>query len=484
MSDDKKPGSGAESDASRRLQNIDLTPDAVQDLTPGTARADAGPEESPRKEPPRNEPPAAAKPQEPASAGRGGIAVGAGAVAGAIFGLLGSIVYQNVQKPPVTVADPRVAQVEAAIAAVEKKAIEAGQIEQRLAAQIKAVDARAAGVESRAAGVEQKAQGLEQKAAALDQKAAALDQKAAALEQRAAAAEQQAAAVVQPVDARLKAAETRLAAAQEQTASLGKKIDLLAQIEPPKLDLKPVIGKVEELERAIASNAARMTLSSDATAGMDGRIKGVEAAVKGLEAGGKTLEATVKGVESSVTALRQPRPVETGGAILAIAGHARRALESGAPVGPLSAALGALGVADAARQPLAAYAQSPAPSPAALASLYAELAAKAPKPAAPAAAPKPEGGILDRVTSGLLAQVEVRKVGTSALPDATGLAPQVRQRLLAGDLAGAVQLTGSLPAEQQAAVKPFVDATNAYGAALDALRKIEADALAAVSRKG
>lgn len=479
MSDDRKPGSGAASDASRRSQNIDLSADAVQDLTP--KREPAQPEQADSATP-RVEAPAARK-TEPRQGGSGSLAIGAGAVAGAIFGLLGSIVYQNVQKPPVTVADPRVAQVEAAIAAVEKKAVDAGEVEQRLAAAIKAADARAAAVEARAAAVEKNAQGLDQKAAALEQRTAAFDQKTAALEQRAAAAEQQAAAVVQPVDARLKAAEARFAAAQEATASLNKKVDLLAQIEPPKLDLKPIIGKVEELERAIGSTAARVTLGGDAAAGFDGRIKGVEAAVKGLDASDKALETTVKGVESRIAALAQPRPVETGGAILAVAGHVRRALEAGTPLGPLSAALGALGVTDAARQPLAVYAQAPAPRPAGLADFYADLAAKAPKPAAPPAPPKSDG-ILERVTSGLLSQVEVRKVGVSAAPDATGLAGAVRQRLLAGDLTGAVQLTGTLPADQQAAVKPFVDAANAYGAAFDALRKIEAEALAAVSRKG
>ena len=477
MSEDNKPVSGTAPDAPRRAQSIDLTPDAVKDITPkadrGAAQADAPAQSAPQPEPVR--------PPEDRPA-RGGAAVGAGAVAGAIFGLLGSIVYQNVQKPSVTVADPRVAQVEAAIAAVEKKAVEAGQLEQRLVAQIRAVEGKAAAVDTRAAGVEQKAAALDQKAQALEQKTVALDEKTAAVAARAAEVEKQALALIQPVDTRLKAAETRLGAAAEQAVSLGKKVDLLAQIEPPKLDLKPIVNKVEELERAVASSAARATLNGESVLAFDGRIKGVEASVKGLDGAAKGLETSVKGVEAGLGALKQPRPVETAAAVLSVTNLARRAFESGEALGGFATAFSALGVSAAALQPLAPFAQTPAPNATGLADLYAGLAAKAPKPVA--AEPPKVDGLLDRVTSGLLSQVEVRKVGIAAGPDATGIAAQVRARLLAGDFAGAVQLVVTLPAEQQAALKPFVDAVNARASALNALRQIETDALAAASRKG
>lgn len=479
MSDDKAPGAGRKDEEARRAQTIDLGKDAVKDMTPkpepkaetksaaatesgaatASAAAAASSSASAAPVPPR-------KPEERASSG---LPVAAGAIAGAVFGLLGAVVYQNIQQPPVTIADPRVAQVEAAIAAVEKKTVEAGQIEQRLSAQLKAVEARAATVEKSADQIAQKATVLEQKSAQLEQKAAAVDQKASMVEQRAAGFEAKAVTIVSPVDDRLKAAEARLSEARDQAAALGKRVDLLAQIEAPKVDLRPIVGKVEELERAIGSNAARVTLSSETALALDGRIKGVE--------------TSVKGVEASVADLKARRPVvDASSAVLAIVGLARHALDSGEPIGNLTTAMAALGVAEPVLQGLAPYAKAAAPRPAQLADQYADLAAKLPKPTPPA--PPKSDSLVERVTSGLWSQVDVRKVGAAAAPDATGIAAIVRQRLQVGDLSGALEPIKALPQDQQAGLKSFIDAVAARVAATVALRRIEIDALASATRKG
>ena len=55
--------------------------------------------------------------------------------------------------------------------------------------------------------------------------------------------------------------------------------------------------------------------------------------------------------------------------------------------------------------------------------------------------------------------------------------------LLAGDLAGALAELAALSPEQRAALQPFSDAVTARAGALDALRNLEAAALAAAARK-
>lgn len=353
-----------------------------------------------------------------------------GAVAGAIFGLLGTTIHQNYQAPAVTVADPRVAQVEAAIAAVDKKAADAGQIEQRLTAQIKALEARAV----------------------------AADQRAFAAEQRAAAAEQKGTTLLQPLESRLKAAEERIASAAEQAGGFERRIDLLGKIEPPKVDLGPLAGRLDALEKSIGSTSARVTLGGEAAEALAGKIKQAEQAIRELGT---------------------RKPAETTAAILATTGMARRALESGEPLAAHIAALSSQGVSESLVKPLMPFGTQPAPRSLVLADQIADLATKLPKPQA---APTSNGGFLDRVKSGLLSQVEVKATGSVA-PDILASVGRTRSRLAAGDLAGAQAELAAFPADVRDTFKPVADALAARLSAVDALRRIEAESLAATARK-
>jgi hypothetical protein len=467
----------------RQAQELDLGKEAVKDITPATETVVQDPiDPAPAAQQSAEVPPPSASRPEVREKSSGALPVAAGAVAGALFGLVGAVVYQNVQRPPVTVADPRVAAVEAGIAAVERKTVEAGQIEQRLLAQIKAVDDKIAALDQRAATIAEQAAALDKRAGTIDQKTVAAEQKAVAAEQRATAVESRAATLIAPVDDRLKAAEARLSEAGNQATALAKRVDLLAQIEPPKVDLKPIISKIEEMEKTVASSTARVTLSGETMLTLDGRVKAVEQSVKGFDGTAKAAEAAIKGLETSVADLKMGKPAESAAAVLAVSALARRALDQSEPMGPLATALGALGAAAPNVAALAPYAQTPAPNPAALATLFEELAKKT-KAAAPPPAPASDG-IVGRVTSGLWSQVDVRPVGNAPAGEAVALAGKVRQAVLSGDLAGAHALVAGLPADQQAVLKPFSDAVSTRIAALNALRAIEKDALAIAARKG
>ena len=442
MSDDNKPGIDAAAPKSRAPASIDLSKADVTDVTPKAEAAappnDAAPETAPPKADAASPPPAASV---PARAGGSAMPVIGGAVAGAIFGLLGSTIHQNYAAPPVTVADGRVAEVEAAIAAVDKKAADAAALEQRLLAQIKSLDARAA-------TIEQKAAAAEQKAAAVDQKAAGLEQKAAGL--------------LSPVEDRLKSMEALIAEGRDQAGSLNKRVDLLAQIEPPKVDIAPLVApltaRLDAIEKTLGSTSARLTLGGEASQALDARIKAAEQAVSDLKA---------------------RKPGEVPAAMLGVTGMLRRSLEAGEVLGPHLAALTGLGAPEALTKPLAVFTDKPAPRLNVLADQLTALVAALPKPKVDAPAPT---GVMDRIKSTLLSQVEVRPVGGVAA-DVAAIAARARTKVLAGDLTGAVAEIATLAPEQREALKPFTDAAGARAAALDALRKLEAEALAATARK-
>lgn len=457
MSDETKPGLDAAASKSRAPASIDLPKADVKDVTPraeaettqAAEAVPATPAQNSRAEadvaapsPAVATPPAASSPPvaPPARAG-GSMPVLGGAVAGAVFGLLGATIHQNYAAPPVTVADGRVAQVEAAIAAVDRKAADAAALEQKLLAQIRTI-------ETRAAAIEQQAAAAAQKAAAVDQKAAGLEQKAAGL--------------LSPVEDRLKSLEALIAEGRDQAGSITKRVDLLAQIEPPKVDVAPLVAplvsRLDAIEKTLGSTSARLTLGGEAAQALDARIKTAEQAVADLKA---------------------RKPGETPAAILGVSSLLRRSLDAGEPLGAHLTALAGLGVSEAAIKPLAPFADKPAPRLPALADQLTMLVAGLPKPKVDTPA---SAGVMDRIRSGLWSQVEVRPAGGVAA-DVNALAGRSRGKLLAGDLAGALAELAALSPEQRAALQPFSDAVTARAGALDALRNLEAAALAAAARK-
>lgn len=340
--------------------------------------------------------------------GSSGAVVG-GAVAGAVFGILTTLGYHNFKEPPVTVADPRVAQLEAALGGAERKAADAGAQAQRLAAEFQKLEARARTLEQQAAGTADMATQL-----------------------------------VNPVDARLKSAEARLEA--------------LAKSEPPKPDLAPLTDRIAGLEQNLG-------------------IAGSKAG-QAIEAVG----ARVRAMEQALADVTTRKPAtEPAAATLVIASLLRNALEAGEPLGKHVAALAGLGHVEATLAPFKPFAERPAPRPSELAADLGRLAANLPKPAT-AAAPAPTGW-LDRMRTSFTGFVEVRPV-SGARPEAADAIAQARARLAGGNIPAALEGLRKLSAGEQDALKPVIEAAQAREAALEALRKLEGDALTAASRKG
>lgn len=422
MTEPQKPGADLPQSRDRVIE-IDLAKADLKDVTPDVVGAGGG-KEPPKAARPDDVPPSSpAGPSRSSSDSRSSSAwpVAGGAVAGAIFGLLGANIHQTIQAPPVTVADPRVAQVEASVAS-------AVQAEKRLQAEIKALEGRAKAAED----------------------------KAVAAEQRAAQSEQKAAALVSPLDGRIKTAEARLAEVGDRAGAIAQRVDSLGKVEAPKVNLGPLENRLDALEKALGSNSARLAAGTDAATALDGRIKKAEQALSDLSS---------------------RRASDAATATLATTVLVRRALDGGEALGPHVAALRAQGVADALLRPLAPYAEKPAPRADALASQLAGLAAGLPKPA-----PAATGGFLERIKASLMSQVDVRATG--AVPaDVAPVVARARGRLVAGDSAAALAELRGLNSDQQAHLKPLMDAVAARMAAVEAVRLIEAEALAATARK-
>jgi len=388
----------------RPAPEIELPASEIRDETgPAVGSADA---------------PAAAPPVQRGSS----VPVVGGAVAGAVFGLLASLGYQNLKEPPVTVADPRVAAVESELAQARTLLKASSEQNQRLVTQLEAAVERAAGAERKA----ESASGL-------------------------------AAAMIGPVDDRLKAAETRIEESQTGRSELAARLDQLAKVEPPKVDLAPLAQKISDVERTLGGQAERASQAGAAMERNDGRIAALEQALG-------TLQARKPAIDAVAT-------------LLVVAGHARAALESGAPLHSHIAALHAAGASEAGFAALKPFADKPAPRPADLAAELGKLATGLPKPAA-----QTGGSWLDRARTAVGGFVEVRPVG-GASAESGGIVSRARAKMAGGNIAGALADLGGLDAAAREVLKPVMDAATAREAALAAIGKLEGDALIAASRK-
>lgn len=449
--------------AGKTPASIDLDAAAIKDLTPPapTPEAKAGPAagaearlETETAAPPAT-PAAAEKPGKPAdeparptlhpakpsSTGP----VFGGAVAGALFGVLTTLVYHNVKAPPVTVADPRLAKVEADLAALPAKAETAAR-------------EAAKALTSQIADLEKKLAASENKAAAATEAAKTATEQAKAATDRAAALETLAAGMIAPVDDRLKSTEIAVGEARSATAALSRRLEEIAKAgSQPSVAVSAVSGKIEALEKALGAAGASAKSQIEATGGLEARLKQLE----GLMAGQKPAAS--------------PRPA----ALLAAAALIRQNWDAGRPLGVDAPALTALGLDEAVAKPLAVYAVRPVPNAAALASQLTALAATFPRPAP---APQPEKSIFDKMKANVLSFVEIRPTGSGATP-ANDAVATLRSRIAAGDGKAALDAIAALTTEQRAILTPLTAALTEREAAAAALRKLESDALAGASRK-
>jgi hypothetical protein len=154
------------------------------------------------------------------------------------------------------------------------------------------------------------------------------------------------------------------------------------------------------------------------------------------------------------------------------------AVERGDAFAAELAAVKALGADPKLVAALEPFARSGVPTSAALARQFSELAPALQQ----AAEPPPRDGVLGRLQLNAEKLVRIRRVDEAAGTDADAIVARSQAKAARGDLAGAAAEVGELPPNARAPAEAWVKSVQARTAAIDASRRLAADALAGLSK--
>ena len=222
-----------------------------------------------------------------------------------------------------------------------------------------------------------------------------------------------------------------------------------AAFDPSALEAR--IGKLE-------SDLAALKASAD-LGPVDDRLAKLETALAAPKTQGRVAASTTSPAGGA------------GAAVLAMSLVER--LDAGAPYAPELAALARLGTDDAKLAALKPFAETGAPTLAALRAAF----AKASPAIAAAIAPPEQSGVLDRLMDHMRKLVRVHAVGETASDDPEGLTSRITAALARGDLATALEAYGRLPEAARSAAGEWAKLTQARQSAGEAAAALRADAV-------
>jgi hypothetical protein len=193
-----------------------------------------------------------------------------------------------------------------------------------------------------------------------------------------------------------------------------------------------------------------------------------EALANRVAAAERSEKAAEKAAESADRAVR-----------LALAATAlNAAVERGDAFAAELAAVKALGADPKLVSALEPFARSGVPTAAALARQFSELT-----PAlSQAAEPPSREGVLGRLQANAEKLVRIRRVDEAPGSDAAAIVARSEAKAARGDLAGATAELGQLPPNARAPAEAWIKSVQARTAAIDASRRLAADALAGLSK--
>jgi hypothetical protein len=198
--------------------------------------------------------------------------------------------------------------------------------------------------------------------------------------------------------------------------------------------------------------------------------------VAALERSHKLLEAEL--AKRSAAAASGDRALRLSFAASAL----KAAVERGEPFAPELATVKALGADPAALAPLEPFAVSGVPSAGTLALKLAELAPSLRAPAAAAPAPAPGENFLQRLQVNAEKLVRMRPVGEAEGDAVSGGVARAAAMAARDDLAGALAELAKLPPAERAPADSWIKQAQARAAAIDASRRLAADALAGLGK--
>jgi hypothetical protein len=247
--------------------------------------------------------------------------------------------------------------------------------------------------------------------------------------------------------------------------------------------IKPVQAAVADLARHVEDNAAAIreargkaeaavaTAYAARLAAERSNVDALGSRVAALERASKTLADEV--AKSLATA--GDRPLRAAVAAQAL----RTAVERGDPfVAELSATKMA-GIDPRALAPLEPFAANGVPSAALLARQLSDLA---PEMLKVIAAPTLAGGFLDRLQANAEKLVRIRPTDEALGDDPAAVVSRAQAKAARSDFTGALAELNALPATVRAPAEDWIKKVEARNAAMDASRRVVADALAALGK--
>jgi hypothetical protein len=279
--------------------------------------------------------------------------------------------------------------------------------------------------------------------------------------------------------------EAAAAAPPQGAASDSALTDRVAALEAQLKTVAETIGSLgrrdEEVFTAARDARARVDANAAAVADLAQRIPAATAAERGaVEDLGKRV-AALEALGNRISAIeRSQQAAEGGGRALRLALAAtalNTAVERGDAFTPELAAVKALGGDPTRIAALEPFAASGVPPAAALAREFAELA-----PSLQASTAPSREGVLARLQANAEKLVQVRRLDAPAGSDAGAIVARAEAKASRGDIAGAASELGQLPRDTRARAQAWITRAQSRQAAIDASRRLAADALAGVGK--
>jgi hypothetical protein len=287
----------------------------------------------------------------------------------------------------------------------------------------------------------------------------------------------------------------RLAAIEQQLKDLAARpvpagVDPKAMIDPKAIDeLAARLAKLESaqaaprapvtdpvvLGRITAAENAGKSLSDNAAA-LSRRADAIETAVR--ETNGKIEKLTAALTEVQTTARAAAAGSDRASRLAVAASALRNAVEHGDPFIAELAIVKPLAPDATAIAALEPFAASGVPGNAALGQ---ELAAIVRPMLSAAGAPPGDGNFLDRLQANAQKLVRVRPIDQEPRgDDRAAMLTRVEQRATQGNIVGALAELNKLPADARAPAQAWIARTEARNKAIEASRRLAADAVAAL----
>jgi hypothetical protein len=254
--------------------------------------------------------------------------------------------------------------------------------------------------------------------------------------------------------ARIAALETELKALAETVGVLGRHNDeALAAAREARVRADAGAAEISELTQKPPASVDRGDFEALAN-----RVATVERSEKAAESAAKSADRALR-LALAATALNA-------------------AVERGDAFAAELTAVNALGADPKMTAALEPFARSGVPTSAALARQFSELAPALQQ----AAEPPPREGVLGRLQLNAEKLVRIRRVDEAAGTDAAAIVARSEATAARGDLAGAASEVGELPPNARAPAEAWLKSVQARTAAIDASRRLAADALAGLSK--